>query len=523
MTLEGLCATLGPLAALVLAPRGLDVAVTGGQVFDRFATAVAMPNAVVLAAGIETHTHDLLDLIATVGRAGGAAVVFKGVSAPPAVVLEAAQRARVALLQARNDVAWGDLYALIAACVSQPEPDAATEAFADAQSDLYALADVTAALAGGAVTIEDAGMRLLAYSRGEATGDDGRTQGILARSAPEKLLERLRVGGGLARIAASAAVVPISVEGFQPRRVVSVRAGGAVVGYVWLVEETHAPDEHADAALQEAARIAAPLLARERMTTRVKRSVRGEWLARLLTGDGPPAVLAAQLGIPATAWFTVAAYAAPRAKVDAEPCAVRTADLIALHLRALHDDIAVVDLDSIVYALMIDLEQPERARIRGTVGDCMARLRRTLGEGACAGLGGTVVHVEEVAEARASADRALAISAELRPGELVDVEDVRGEAFVLALREFAARELYPLSHQLAGLFEYDAANTTDYVPTLRAYLDAMGDVVLAAQRLHVHPNTLRYRMRRVAALSDLDLASADQRFALECQLRLLAR
>ena len=37
----------------------------------------------------------------------------------------------------------------------------------------------------------------------------------------------------------------------------------------------------------------------------------------------------------------------------------------------------------------------------------------------------------------------------------------------------------------------------------------------------MHPNTFRYRLRRLAELFDLDLDDADERIVLELQLRLL--
>jgi DNA-binding PucR family transcriptional regulator len=57
--------------------------------------------------------------------------------------------------------------------------------------------------------------------------------------------------------------------------------------------------------------------------------------------------------------------------------------------------------------------------------------------------------------------------------------------------------------------------------TLRAYLDAMGDVVGAAKRISVHPNTFRYRLRRLVELFDIDVKNADERLVLELQFRLL--
>lgn len=56
--------------------------------------------------------------------------------------------------------------------------------------------------------------------------------------------------------------------------------------------------------------------------------------------------------------------------------------------------------------------------------------------------------------------------------------------------------------------------------TVLAYLNAFGDVRAAAAELHVHPNTLRYRIRRAEDLTGLDLSRPDQRLLAMLQLRL---
>jgi DNA-binding PucR family transcriptional regulator len=53
-----------------------------------------------------------------------------------------------------------------------------------------------------------------------------------------------------------------------------------------------------------------------------------------------------------------------------------------------------------------------------------------------------------------------------------------------------------------------------------AYLDAFGDVRSAAKLLHVHPNTLRYRVRRAAEVTGIDLDDPLQRLFAQLQLRL---
>ena len=56
--------------------------------------------------------------------------------------------------------------------------------------------------------------------------------------------------------------------------------------------------------------------------------------------------------------------------------------------------------------------------------------------------------------------------------------------------------------------------------SLETYLACFGDVRTAAARVHVHPNTLRYRIRRVEQILDVDLTDSDARLLVEMQLRL---
>ena len=62
---------------------------------------------------------------------------------------------------------------------------------------------------------------------------------------------------------------------------------------------------------------------------------------------------------------------------------------------------------------------------------------------------------------------------------------------------------------------------TNLVETLKAWLDAFGDVARAAEAMYVHPNTFRYRLRRLAEVGEIDLDDPDQRFVAMLQLRVL--
>jgi DNA-binding PucR family transcriptional regulator len=71
---------------------------------------------------------------------------------------------------------------------------------------------------------------------------------------------------------------------------------------------------------------------------------------------------------------------------------------------------------------------------------------------------------------------------------------------------------------VAELRRHDQANATDYVPTLRAYLEAQGDPVAAGERLGVHENTVRYRLRKMAEITNLPLDDARKRLAMLIEL-----
>lgn len=64
---------------------------------------------------------------------------------------------------------------------------------------------------------------------------------------------------------------------------------------------------------------------------------------------------------------------------------------------------------------------------------------------------------------------------------------------------------------LGPVLSYDRAHDTELEATLRAYLDADGSLQACAEALHVHTNTVRYRLRRVGELTGRKLSSLPDR------------
>jgi DNA-binding PucR family transcriptional regulator len=72
---------------------------------------------------------------------------------------------------------------------------------------------------------------------------------------------------------------------------------------------------------------------------------------------------------------------------------------------------------------------------------------------------------------------------------------------------------------LAPLLAVDTRSGSDYVHTLSVFHACDRHVATAAQRLHIHVNTLRHRLRKIEQILDIDLGDADTRFMLEFALR----
>ncbi len=72
---------------------------------------------------------------------------------------------------------------------------------------------------------------------------------------------------------------------------------------------------------------------------------------------------------------------------------------------------------------------------------------------------------------------------------------------------------------LSKLAEYDTRQRADLLRTLEAYFNHLGNLRATSEALHVHRNTLLYRIERIKEISGMDLDNAEEHFALWLALR----
>lgn len=540
-TLRTLLENLGTdLLRVIAAPAGLDVAIGHPVIDDPEVPAPIDTADVVMAVGTGPLSAGALTLVERCGRAGAAAVLMReplGQSKPPGRLPEVLGRAwealgataesnQVALLAVVPEIAWSQLHTLLRSAVAaggSSHPEAET---AGALGDLFALANAIAAMVGGPTTIEDPQSTVLAYSSLDSPIDEARRRTILGRRVPDDWLQRLHDDGVFRKLWSRDEVIridyPDAEPELRPRLAVAVRASGEVLGSVWVAEDDRPLDAGAESTLREAARIAALHLMRARSGEDLQRSWRSNLLRSLLDGHSVEPLLAESLGTDPGAVATIVAFRLP----DADPTGSalsgrRACRILDLYCESARRRGSAVAVGPVVYLLVTDDVAPPPERLAALAREMVSDPGHLLPEGTLAAIGPSRPGLASVARSRVEADRVLAVLA-ARPvsGPIASVEDLREPAVLLRLRELAGAEPGLLEGRTKRLRDLDTAGRGQYIATLRAYLDAFGDVTEAAAALGVHPNTFRYRMRRITDVSGLDLSDPVQRLIAHLQLHL---
>ncbi|MCD0483141.1 helix-turn-helix domain-containing protein [Streptacidiphilus sp. ASG 303] len=534
ISLRQLLMSLGePLVELQAAPAGLDVEVRDVAILDPEDPPQALPGELVLAIGARGRAA--LPALRAAGAAGAAAVAVKldapGQAAP---LSEAAAEAGVALLSVRREARWEHLDALARAVIGSGRQETGAGG-GEASGDLFSLAQTTAVLTGGIVSVEDTSSRVLAYSRSSDEVDDLRRLSILGWQGPEPYLSKLREWGVFQHLRTSGAVIAIEEHpelGIRRRLAVGIRAGTQPLGTIWVQEGSRPLDPRSEQVLLGAARVAALHLVRRRREVSADLRLTQSLLAGLLDGSTGPQSLATHLGLDARRPALVVGFAlhadgagAEAAGADASPVELTRAELTALisvHAAARHHSALVSPAESRVYVLLPELPAGlSPATVRGWVVEIAEAAGRHLGVRLRAAVGPVAPHLGGAHGSRREADRVLAAMERGTVGAAVAaLEEVRAEVVLGEVLDLLAERPAMRDPRLSALTARDARQGTRLAESVLAYLDAFGDVRAAAERLHVHPNTLRYRVRRAEELAGLDLASPQQRLLAMLQLRL---
>ncbi|WP_099023997.1 PucR family transcriptional regulator [Mycolicibacterium palauense] len=509
------------MVTLVEAPRGLDLPVASAALID--------PDDVRLGLAEAAGSADLFFLL---GVADGDAVEWfdrqTATRAPTAVfvkepseaVVTRAAAAGTAVVAVDPRARWERLYRL----VNHVFEHHGDRAFRDTGTDLFGLAQSIAERTHGMVSIEDAQSHVLAYSASNDEADELRRLSILGRAGPSEHLQWIAQWGIFDALRARPDVVRVAERpelGLRPRLAIGIfqpapdaRRAPAFAGTIWVQQGTRPLAEDAEQVLRGAAVLAARIMARLAAAPSTD-TVRVQQLLGLRSGERTAAEdaeqIARELGIPADGRAALIGF-------DSTTAAPRLPDVLALSANAFRSDAQVTSARSRVYVLFPAVGKPAAVTswIRGTIAALRAELNLELRAVIAIPGGG----VAGAAAARVEVDRVLD-SARRHPGALEPVTSLAEARTTVLLDEIVtaiAGDPRLVDPRVRVLREEEPM----LAETLQAYLDSFGDVGAAARWLHVHPNTVRYRIRRIEQVLATSLDDPDVRLLLALSLRATA-
>ncbi len=153
-----------------------------------------------------------------------------------------------------------------------------------------------------------------------------------------------------------------------------------------------------------------------------------------------------------------------------------------------------------LYVLASEVSEDARGSVRAQMfADALAR------RGLLCGVSRVFSNLSEIGSRRWEADAALRVAFHLElPGSMFHYNDLFAEILCDVLDE-SIPSIALEDDAMDALKRYDAENGTKYFGTMKAYFQAGFDKKRACEILHIHRNTLQYRLDRICQLADVDV------------------
>ncbi|BBY15785.1 PucR family transcriptional regulator [Mycolicibacterium litorale] len=464
---------------------------------------------------------DWAGLITRSAEGGVRVVVLGPVSGDDRALIGAAGlQAGVCVLERRADVPWLTLSDLIRERIRVADTEQ-IRGSGVALEDLAGVAESLAEMLGGHVIIEDAKFRVLSYSSSTGQVDRGRDIAILGRRIPDDWLRHLESLGVIDTLLGTDEVVTVEDGPFEARRrlLCSIRAERFLLGVLWVAEgETPLPGDIRERMIT-AARTAAPFLLRHQEAGFQRRAAQNRQ-TRLLLDQGTIAQSTAEeYGLSPADRYTVFGLRASPDALLTNLDRNRTVESVALYCQSYRWRAATTTIGHTVYCVLAHDAETSAGRLSDLAAAVGEHVRRALlGRGVQVALSRTVRALQDIPTARGQVDEVLETCSPAKRLTVTSFDDALATIALSRVGQFMTANA--IDHpKLERLRAEDQATGSEYTATLTAYLSAFGNVVAAARQLNVHVTTLRYRLKRIQAISGLDFDDPAERLLCELLLR----
>lgn len=377
------------------------------------------------------------------------------------------------------------------------------------------------------VTLEDANHYLLAYSSHDDQTDAARIATIIGRRVPEKVINRFWKEGVIPALNQSNEPVIISEMteiGLGRRVAVSIRKNEEVLGYIWVSESGRTLSKDELELLKTAASKAKNELLQLNMQRKRKERNYQNVLWQLMTGDVHDYTEMKQdlqaIGMHPKMGFSVMIMRFPKLSETLYrqiTYAAKTSQKITLFITA-------QDGDQIIFLTGLPAkDKGSQQALTAFSSTLQAQIAERFSIiPAALGWGSVYDSYDSIKKSYEEAQKVIQLK-QAFPKETEDLLFFH-ELGVLRYVEFFQRHKATASvgkhPALAILQHYDKRHRTELFATLKAFLLTDGNMNEAASLLHVHVNTLNYRLKRIKELTEIDLKNPIQKLGLYFDLLL---
>jgi PucR C-terminal helix-turn-helix domain/GGDEF-like domain len=510
------------------------------MMYDPLDPGLAAHNQLVLAVGIGVAAPQFDQLLDWAAATDAAAVVVKGHGSSLPQVRSAAARHDVAVLVAPDDADWTGLVALARASVVGAAADSVSGV---RLGDLYAFANAVASLTNGAASIVDTVGRILGYSTlpGQPIDELRRATTLALQEMTQPALD---ADYRLLYAAVGARVLPSGNGGFD-RLALAVRAGGELLGSIWVLDPGRDRRLDALAMLDRLAPVAALHMLRARSAFDFGERRNADLIRTIMDDPAHASFAAAQLGLEAVNGIAVAAFVIARSdpgSLEAVRELQRLLHLVTATCNMQFDRGHGALIDSVVYALLPSSGASPRA-VQRRVAEEIGRASRSISTfPVLTGIGGIVDNLVDLPQSKSEAMSLLqnvllrrvaaragegagagAANATLGGPAVALFEDHRAQLNLVRVGALLTQEGLGNVDDLERIRAHDEQQQSDLMLTLRAFLDCHGNVAAVAKQLHVHNNTVRYRLARLVEDFNVHLDDPAERLWLWLRLVSLDR
>lgn len=376
------------------------------------------------------------------------------------------------------------------------------------------------------ITIEDATHRLIAYSTHDDRTDPARISTIIGRRVPEKVINSLwkdNIIPALLKTVEPIRVRNIDEVGLGNRVAISIWKDKHVLGFIWALEVDKSLSEQDLELLKNAAKVAKNKLLQLHIRKNKKEERYQEFFWKLLTGhitsteEIEENFRYLQIVTPATFAIVVFTF-----KEEIKGEFERQISYILKITQKIQPLLFIIDYNQLILMASPGLSKQPLKELNDFIIGFISQMKVRFGVDSIKGSCGTIYDTfEKVEKSYKEALTVLPIKERFteETKSIYNYQELGIYQFFDLLLEKRQNDRFE-NYSLKMLEEYDQKHKSNLVETLETYLNKDNNINTAAKELHIHTNTLNYRLKRISEIGKINLHDPNQKMTIYIDIKL---